>query len=66
MMLHDERPAPARLTIGAEADVLDLPCGECGNERSAVRRTATAGACAYCLNERTAALAESHRNRYRR
>lgn len=55
-----------RFKVEDEADVLDLPCEGCGNEKSAAQRTATTGLCAFCLNEKVQMLRERFRNRYRR
>lgn len=55
-----------RLQVNEEADVLDLTCEGCGNERSAVQRSTTTGLCAYCLTEKVKELRDRHRNRYRR
>ena len=51
--------------IDDEADILDLVCEGCGNEKSCVQRTETLGLCAYCLTERVKELRARYRDRYR-
>lgn len=55
-----------RFKVEDEADVLDLVCEGCGNEKSAAQRTEKTGLCAFCLNEKVEELRTKFRNRYRR